>query len=137
MKDRLYIDKSDRPKYESLKSEIDFLKDKDAKDLFLFAMMYGIKNSRKKEIKIREGYVRTAYLKDEDLAILKAISIYFESPEILNDFDKALDLCEMYAHAGIDFLFQEFQSSQYGSAQNKIEREIIEMADKFLDVKED
>lgn len=128
MKDRVYISTEDRVKYETLKKEISFLGDKDAKDLFLFALIYGVYyRNKKKDLLKREGYFRTEYLRDEDKALLKVVGVFDESFDILNDMDKVLDLAEKYAHNGIDIILNELKSTSVGSFEKKFELALLEM----------
>lgn len=128
MKDRVYISAEDRVKYETLKGEISFLSDKDAKDLFLFAFIYGVYyKNKKKELSKREGYFRTEYLRDEDKALFKVVGVSDESFDILNDMDKILDLAERYAHNGIDILLNELKSKSVGSFEKNFELTLLEM----------
>lgn len=127
MTDRVYVSIEDREKYERLKKEVSFLNDKDAKDLFLFAFVYGVRYNTKKLLTRKDGYFRTEYLKDEDKTLLKTIAIFQESFEILNDMDKVLELAETFAHAGIDIIINEIKSKSIGSFEKKLELTLLEM----------
>jgi hypothetical protein len=130
MVDRVYISTEDRDKYEKLKKEVSFLGDKDAKDLFLFAFVYGVRYNSKKTLTKKDGYFRTEYLKDEDKALLKIVAIFHESFDILNEMDKVLDLAEKYAHAGIDILINELKSKSIGTFEKKLELTLLELTTK-------
>jgi len=125
MADRLFIDSDDRRKYEEIKKVIDFLSDKDTKDLFIFAMLNGFKNNQRKQLNRREGFVRTEYLHDQDLAIIKSIAISYESFDILTDLDNVFKIAEELAHAGIDLLYLEINSQSLGSYEKRFEHEVI------------
>jgi hypothetical protein len=125
MADRLFIDSDDRRKYEEIKKVIDFLSDKDTKDLFIFAMLNGFKNNQRKQLNRREGFVRTEYLHDQDLAIIKSIAINYESFDILTDLDNVFKIAEELAHAGIDLLYLEINSQSLGSYEKRFEHEVI------------
>jgi len=126
MVDRVYISTEDREKYEKLKREISFLSDKDAKDLFLFAFVYGVRFNSKKALTKKEGYFRTEYLKDADKALLRIVGIFYESFEILDDLDRVLELAEKYAHAGIDILINDLKSKSIGTFEKKLELSLLE-----------
>lgn len=126
MVDRVYISTEDREKYEKLKKEISFLSDKDAKDLFLFAFVYGVRFNSKKALTKKEGYFRTEYLKDADKALLRIVGIFYESFEILDDLDRVLELAEKYAHAGIDILINDLKSKSIGTFEKKLELSLLE-----------
>lgn len=130
-RDRLFVDKKDLELYKRSKSE-DMFRDKDNKDLFILAMAYGYKNNVKRALEAREGYVRTEYLKAEDLALINGLAISTESVETLSTPERVFQLAEEYAHAGIRLLVDKIESGSFGSFEKKFEKELHQMYAKEL-----
>lgn len=123
--DRIYIDANDREKYEMLKNESINFKDFSTKELFLIALTYGIKYGQPEKLTKKDGFIRTEYLKDEDWAIFKAVAIYYESFEVLDNLDTVLEIVESYAHAGIVLLERDIKGSEFGSFEKRYELDLM------------
>jgi len=123
LRDRLFIDKDDKASYEHLKEESMFA-DKDNKDVFIMAMVYGYSRKESTAIDRKHGYVRTSYLNDEDWALLRAIALAEESAEVLADSEKVCQLCEQYANAGIKLLYGKIIKGSFGSFEKEFEKEL-------------
>lgn len=124
--DRLSIEKIDKDKYEKLKDESIF-KDIDNKDLFIFAMAYGYSKNVYKSLDSKEGFVRTEYLKKEDLALINSLAIEKGSIEIIGSPEKTFQLAEQYANGGIKLLIEKINSIQYGSFDKYLEKDEFEL----------
>ena len=126
--DRLYIDKKDRNLYMSLKNE-EFFKDRANKELFLFAMAIGFKYGEKLSLESREGFVRTEYLRPEDIVLMYATAVFENNGDItvIRDKDKVCKIAEEYAHAGIRILTGKIESIQLGTFEKNFEKEMFEL----------
>jgi len=124
--DRLYIDDEDKELYEKIRNEI--FKNKDNKDLFLFAMAKGFKVHKRSPLQKKFGFVRTEYLLPQDRALLNAIAIYEKgSEDVLLNEEEVFQIAEEYAHYGIQILKGELETSQFGSFDKKLEKELFEL----------
>jgi len=125
--DRLYIDESARDLYEKIKDESIF-KGKNRKEQFLFAMAVGFKNNIKIPIKKTEGLFLEKDLKPEDEALINAIAIYdAASIDILSNKGQVYKIAEEYANGGIRILVDKIDSTQFGSFEKILEKDLLEM----------
>lgn len=129
--DRLSIEKNDKEKYEKLREESIF-KEKDNKDLFIFAMAYGYTKNVCKTLESKEGYVRTEYLKSEDWALIDSLVIDKGSIDMLGNPEKIFQLAEQYANAGIKLLNEKINSIQFGSFDKYLEKDEFELYNKIM-----
>lgn len=123
--DRLNIDNTDKEVYEQLKEEKIF-KERSNKELFLFAMAVGYKNEIKKKLNSKFGFVRTEYLSEEDLSLIKTVSISKQDVNILKDMKKVFKISEEYAHTGIKILGNKLKGIQFGSFDKKLEKDLLD-----------
>lgn len=130
--DRVNIRKSDRPIYERLaKKDSPFAK-KEAKELFIMAMILGFCNKTKTDIDIKDGYVRTEYFNDEQTSIIKAIAVAeIGDLKILVDKKEVYSIVEKYAAGGIALLKEEV-FSQYGSYSKILESKLLDEYKKII-----
>lgn len=130
--DRLYVDKDDFKDFKLLQDEKDsaFYK-RENKDVFMMAMMMGLKNGPRIPLKNREGFFREEYLSDEERSIIKAIAINEEKYlTILLDMEKVYQIAEEYARGGIKYLKDSVFKKKDGSYLNRFETELLEDFDK-------
>ncbi len=121
IQDRIYIDKKDRKLYD----EVEFIKGRSRKEQFLLAMSYGYKNNATKKIDKQEGFFLIKDMRPEDEALMFSVALHhFEKIEILADKNKVLNIASEYARAGIKLLHDEVTSSEFGSFDIKLEKEL-------------
>ena len=133
VRDRLYIEESKKGKYEYLKKE-DIFKDKSNKDLFLLAMVIGFKNNLRKELKRKNGFVRTEYLNEDDIALIDALGLEeTDNTEFLLDQEKIFEIAEEFANTGIDFLMDQICGSDFSSIERRFEKLVIEADNELND----
>ncbi len=126
--DRLYVDKDDFKDFKLLQDEKDspFHK-RENKDVFIMAMMIGLKNGPRIPLKNREGFFREEYLTNEERSIIKAIAISEEKKlSVLLDMEKVYQIAEEYAKAGIKYLKDSVFKKRDGSYLNRLESELLE-----------
>ena len=128
MPDRINIDKKDRELYDKLE---EIFQGKTRKEQFLFAMAIGFKNNVSRPLGTKEGFFLVKDLRPEDEALLDALAIFEEGPEILSNKEKIFRIAEEYAHAGIRILADEITSSSFGSFVKKFEKELFELFEKI------
>jgi len=135
--DRIYIDKKDKELYDKGLDTVDWLRFRDRegkrtrKEQFLFAMAIGFKNGMRRPLKTKEGFFLIKDLRPEDDALLNAVTMFAEGPEILSDKGEVFKIAEEYAHAGIQILVGEIKSSSFGSFTKKLERDLFEFYKKL------
>ena len=119
--DRIYIDKSDRKLYD----EIEFFSERSRKEQFLLAMAYGFKNDITKKIDKQDGFFLIKDMRTEDEALMYSVALYhFKKLEILVDKNEIYKIVEEYARAGIKLLHDEVTSTEFGSFDLKLEKEL-------------
>ncbi len=123
--DRVFIDKKDKL-YEKLDEEKIFHSSKrDRKDQFIFAMALGFINELKREIENKEGFVRTEYFSNTDIALINAVALYTNKDiNVLNNKKEVYKIAEEYAHAGIKLLVDKIESSAFGTFDKFFEADI-------------
>jgi len=127
-RDRLYIEKSDRKVYDRLKRVDSPFKGKGNKELFVMAMILGFGEGGTKELNKKEGYVRTAYLTDEEKSLIKAIAIdKVAALDVLLDKEKVYSIAEQYAAYGIRLLHDRVFSGEYGTYAKRLESELVQV----------
>jgi len=124
----LYRDKSDIKIYDKLKKEVVF-SDCTNKELFLTAIASGYRCRVRKKLKNRDssGFVRSEYLKPIDWTFIKMIAMSDESENILNKPDTICQICEEYAHGGIQVLNEELLKTQIGTFEKNFELNVFEL----------
>jgi len=124
--DRLYVDKRDLKDFNRLKEKDSPFVGAQNKDVFLAAMVIGYKERSKIELKKKEGYFRKDYLTDQDIALIRAISVSDEdSLNVLLNEQKVFSIAEQYAAGGIKLLKTRVFSGEFGSYGKKLESELL------------
>lgn len=130
--DRVNIRKLDRRIYERLTGNDSPFAKKEAKELFMMAMVLGFCNGTKVELDTKEGYVRTEYLSDEQKSVIKAIAVADRGDlTILLDKKEVFSIVEKYAAGGIALLKDEV-FSEYGSYSKILESELLDEFKKIM-----
>lgn len=129
--DRVNIRKSDRLIYERLfKNDSPFAK-KEAKELFIMAMILGFCNGTKVELDTKEGYVRIEYFSDEQKSIIKAIAVAESGNlNILLKKKEVFSIAEKYAAGGIALLKDEVFNT-YGNYSKRLESDLLDEYNKL------
>jgi hypothetical protein len=131
---RLNINKSDREIYDKLLEKDGEFAGKENKDVFLLAMVIGYLHKADIELQIKEGFIRTEYLKDQDNSIIKSIAVAKTGTlDILLNKKKIYSIAEEYASGGIKLLKDMVYGGSYGSFSKKLESELIETFEKFIE----
>jgi len=132
--DRLYIDEQgDKKIYDNLRDNEEFFKNnKENKDLFLFAMVFGFINERRLPFTGKKlGYFLEKNLKYEDHILLNVLAIHeTQSLDILNDKEKIFNIAEEYAHGGLKLLNDDIESIQFGTFSKNFEMKLNELIQK-------
>jgi len=128
MQDRIYIDKKDRDLYD----EIEFFKGRSRKEQFLLAMSYGFKNHLTKKIDKQEGFFLAKDMRPEDEALIYGVALkHFGKIEVLANKNEMYQIAEEFARAGIKLLHDEVVSSEFGSFDIKLEKELSKIYDEI------
>ena len=126
--DRLFIDEKDRELYDRLQST-DIFKGKTRKEQFLFALGFAFRRAVKRPVSKREGFFLAKDMRPEDEALLNAVAVYdTKSLHVLPDKATVFKIAEEYAHAGIRVLVGEIESSQPGTFEKRLEKELHDMS---------
>lgn len=134
--DRLFVDKRDLDDFNRLKDKVE----KDSpfagsqnKDVFLAAMVTGYHEGGRVALKTKEGYFWKSYLRDEELALIRAIAVAEEkSLNVLLDEAKVFQIAEEYAAGGIQLLKTKVFGESYGSYAKKLESELLRTLEKAI-----
>lgn len=118
----IFIEKTELESYDNIK----IIDSEDRKDQFLLALATGFKNKEKKPIRNRHILFKTKYFKENDEALLNAITLY-ETGDVSKLTDKAevYRIAEQYANAGIEILKQE-DDIKHGNYLKKFEKNVID-----------
>lgn len=132
-RDRLFVEKEEVNNFKLLREEKDSpLYRKENKDVFIMAMMMGLKNGVRLPLKSKEGFIREDYLNNDEKSIIKAIAVNAEENlSVLLDSDKIYQIAEEYAAGGIKYLVDSVFKKQYGSYTTRLESELIEICEKY------
>lgn len=122
--DRIHVEKGER---ENLYDKIDLFKGKSRKEQFLYAMAIGFKNKVNRPLETKEGFFLIKDMRPEDEALINAVAITTNSPEVLSDREEVFKIAEEYAHAGIKILYEKIKSTQFGSFDKQLEKELLEL----------
>ncbi len=126
IQDRIYVDKRDRKLYD----EIEFFKSRSRKEQFLLAMSYGFKNNISKKIDKQEGFFLIKDMRPEDEALIYSVALkHYGKIEVLANKNEIYQIAEEYARAGIKLLHDEVISSEFGSFDIKLEKELSKIYD--------
>ena len=129
--DRLFMDEKDRELYDSLENT-NMFKGKTRKEQFLFALSLAFNRGIKRAIDKREGLFLAKDMRPEDEALFSAVAAHHtQSVEVLRDKAKVYRIAEEYAHAGIRLLVDEVESTQYGSFEKHLEKQLHDMYDRI------
>jgi hypothetical protein len=130
--DRLFVDKAELANFKLLKEEKDSpLYNKENKDVFIMAMIMGVKNGVRIPLKSKEGLIREEYLNNEEKSIIKAIAVNAEQRlAVLLDPEKIYQIAEEYASGGIKYLLDAVFRKQHGSYVTRLESELVEICEK-------
>jgi len=126
--DRLYIEEKDKKLYDKLLEKGSPLSRDNGfenKDIFLLAMCIGYETGVPLEIKKRLGYFLAKYLSREDEAILYSMAVKEKGIDTLKDLKYVYNLAEEYANSGIQTLYNQVFSGEYGSFQKRFESNLI------------
>ena len=136
--DRLAVDEKDRELYDRLKTT-DIFDGKTRKEQFLFAFAVGFSRGIKRPIQNRDRFFFVKDLTPDDEALFSAVAASdADSVEVLPDRAKVFKIAEEYAHAGIRILADEIDSTQYGTFEKQLEKQLHDMYDRIgLDSEED
>jgi dnd system-associated protein 4 len=131
-RDRLFVEKEEVNNFQLLRKEKDSpLYNKENKDVFIMAMIMGLKNGVRLPLKSKEGFIREEYLNNDERSIIKAIAVNAEANlSVLLDSDKMYQIAEEYAAAGIKYLVDSVFKKQHGSYTKRLESELIEICEK-------
>jgi len=125
--DRLFVDDKDRALYDRIE-DAGIFKGRTRKEQFLFALGLGFKRGVRRRLGKREGLFLTKDMRPEDEALLNAVAAHeTKSLDVLCDKAKVFTIAEEYAHAGIRLLVDEIQSTQYGTFEKRLEKELHDM----------
>jgi len=118
----IYRDINDIDKYDFIRKE-EFFKEKDNKDIFIFAMAFGFQNNIEMKINKRDeaGFIRTEYLDEYDWTLIKSVAIDKKGIEVLDQPEQVIEIAENYAHGGIQQLCRQIENLQFGSLEKWIE----------------
>jgi hypothetical protein len=124
---RLYIERPDKEKYDSLLGKDGVFAGKDNKDVFIMAMVIGYSRGVRVELVRKEGYVRFEYLKDRDKSIMKSIAVADRGTlDVLLNKKMVYSIAEEYAAGGIKLLVDMVFGGSYGSFEKRLESELVE-----------
>jgi len=129
--DRLFAEKDQLNNFKLLKNEKDSpLYGKAYKDIFIMAMLVGVKNGSRIPLKNKEEITREEYLNDDDKSIIKAISVNAEENlTVLLNWEKIYQIAEEYALGGIKSLVDSIYGKQHGSYISKLETELFDICE--------
>lgn len=131
--DRLSVDKRDLESFNRLKEKDSPFAGSQNKDVFLAAMVTGYHEGGRVPLKTKEGYFMRSYLKDEELALIRAIAVKEEnSLNVLLDEAKVFSIAEEYAAGGIQLLKAKVFGEAYGSYAKKLESELLHTLEKVV-----
>ena len=124
--DRIFCAKADRDLYETFKNQSPFLKNRDNKDLFLFAFTYGVKHNCREALPDKFGFIRLEYLNDYDWAILKIVILSILPPiENVNDKKIIIEMAQEYAHGGIKYIIDVIKKNKGIEFDTYFENELL------------
>jgi len=124
--DRLYMDENDRELYDRLDTTGVF-KSSTRKEQFLFALGMAFMRGIKRPIKKREGLFLAKDMRPQDEALLNAVAVHHtDSVDVLADTAMVFKIAEQYAHAGIRLLVNEMESTQHGTFEKRLEKQLYE-----------
>lgn len=130
--DRLFIRKSYEKDFKDLLEKDSPLCKKDSKHIFMMAMVMGFHKGSKVELDKRQEFVRTEYLNDDEISLIKAIAINEENDlNILLDEEKVYSIAEKYASGGIKYLKEMVLGKEGGSFFKKFENFLVEKFNKL------
>lgn len=131
--DIIYVEKNELKNFKLLKDEKDSpLSGKGNKDVFMMAVMMGVKNGVRLPLKNKEGFIREEYLTDDERSIIKAIAVNAETNlSILLDAGKMYQIAEEYAAGGIRYLIDSVFEKKHGSFATKLESELVDICEKY------
>jgi hypothetical protein len=129
--DRLFVDENDRELYDRLETT-DMFAGKTRKEQFLFSLAVGFSRGIKRPIQKREGFFLAKDMTLDDEALFSAVAASdADSVEVLPDRAKVFRIAEEYAHAGIRILVDEIDSTQYGTFEKNLEKQLHDMYDRI------
>lgn len=113
--DRILIGKGDREIYEKLKS-INFFQEKDNKDIFMMALIWGFHEGKRKKVQNAETFFLLNTLEDADEAIMNAIAVYENKDiDIFLSKKELYKIIQEYGSAGIRLLESQFFEKDDGN----------------------
>jgi hypothetical protein len=129
----LFVEKNELKNFKLLQEERDSpLYKKDNKDVFMMALMMGLKNGARLPLKNREGFIREDYLSNDEKSIIKAIAVNAEDNlSVLLNIERIYQIAEEYAAGGIKYLVDSVFKKQHGSYATRLETELIDICEKY------
>jgi hypothetical protein len=131
--DRLFVEKNELKNFKLLQEEKDSpLYKKENKDVFMMALMMGLKNGARLPLRNKEGFIREDYLSNDEKSIIKAIAVNAEENlSVLLNLEKIYQIAEEYAAGGIKYLVDSVFKKQHGSYATRLETELIDICEKY------
>lgn len=126
--DRVFIEKEDKEKYNKIQ-ENSFFQGHTNSQLFLFTLCFGLQNGAERlPLKNKLGYFRLDSMKEEEEVLFKVLAVFeTQSVEVLDDPKNIYNIAEEYANFGIKILFEELESTQFGTFHKVIEIKLNDM----------
>lgn len=129
-RDRIYINSSYRAVIDDLKNnKILGFEDVENKDSFLLAVALGVDSPE--DVKNKDGWVRTSYLKTTDKALMASVLLGIsENDEVVDnnsDIDKAIEYCEKCAESGYRKLYQKI--NDFGRDNEIVQKKMLKELD--------
>jgi len=137
--DRIYIDEDDRKLLEKIDGDPEQLFSHDAgrsrKEQFLCFMAFGFRHGVKRPIEgKKDGLFLVKDLRPEDEALINAVAIYDSgSVDVLANISRVYETAEQYARGGMRLLLDSIESSQTGTFEKKLEKELYEIFSNIVD----
>jgi len=124
--DRMNMDKSDRVLYDKLAEE-PLLRGTTRKEQFLLAMATGFVHNRRIELGPKEGLFLLKDLHSDEEALLSAVALSLsEDASVVADRSVVLKTAEEFAHAGLQLLLSQIESTEFGTFDKHFEKDLLE-----------
>lgn len=128
--DRLFCD--DRKEYQLLREQSSLFQKEELSKIFMIAMALGFKNGQRVPLKKgKDDIIRIAYLKEEQLTMIKALAIMEKGEfSVLLDDQEIYSIAEEFANGGIKLLKTLVINKEPGSYIKKLSSELLDIIDK-------
>jgi len=122
--DRANVDKNDRKIYSKISEGKDgFFKGANRKEQFLTAMAIGFLNNVRKPLGNKDALFNTREIDSKDMALINAVYVYdTDNLDGLTNGEEILKIAEEYAHAGINILNDQIESTTLGNFWKQYEK---------------